>query len=164
MMQAGEKENENRKQKEKTVQIRPMSPADIPTVAALERQSFSEPWSEHGFEDALLGQQNIFLVAEPEDDRIAGYIGLYGSFDEGDITNVAVDPSFRGRGIGTLLVNAVKEMAVRQGIRNIFLEVRESNGAARTLYSRSGFEPCGRRKDFYREPTEDAILMQISLG
>lgn len=164
MMQDGEMAKESGKQADGMVQIRPMSPADIPAAAALERQSFSEPWSEQGFEDALLGQQNIFLVAEPEDDRIAGYIGLYGSFDEGDITNVAVEEGFRGRGIGTLLVNAVKEMAVRQSIRQIFLEVRESNEAARNLYRSCGFEPCGRRKDFYREPVEDAILMQIRLG
>ena len=107
-----------------------------------------------------MGQQNLFLVAEPEDDVIAGYIGLYGSYDEGDITNVAVAEAFRGNGIGTLLVKSMKEMAVRRGIRRIYLEVRDSNETARRVYEKAGFSVCGRRKKFYRQPEEDAVLFR----
>lgn len=145
------------------IRIRRMVREDIPAVAALEKKTFSEPWNEKGFEDALLGSQNIFLTAVGKEDLIAGYIGLYGSFDEGDITNVAVAEEFRGLGIGFLLVESIKEMASSQGIRQIFLEVRASNAAARALYRKAGFEACGQRKDFYREPVEDAILMRAGI-
>ena len=94
---------------------------------------------------------------------IAGYIGLYGSYDEGDITNVAVAEAFRGNGIGTLLVKSMKEMAVRRGIRRIYLEVRDSNETARRVYEKAGFSVCGRRKKFYRQPEEDAVLMCLRL-
>lgn len=163
MIQIGMPDGGKRKTEDGTVQIRPMCPADIPAVAELDRQIFSEPWSEQGFEEALLGQQNLFLVAEPEDDVIAGYIGLYGSYDEGDITNVAVAEAFRGNGIGTLLVKSMKEMAVRRGIRRIYLEVRDSNETAQRVYEKAGFSVCGRRKKFYRQPEEDAVLMCLHL-
>lgn len=143
------------------IRIRPMTREDIPAVAALEQKSFSEPWSEKGFEDALLGRQNIFLAAVGKEGLLTGYIGLYGSFDEGEITNVAVAEEFRGQGIGFLLVESMKELASLQGIRKIFLEVRVSNEAARALYGKAGFETCGLRKNFYREPVEDAILMRV---
>ncbi len=145
------------------IRIRPMVREDIPAVAALERESFSEPWSEKGFEDALPGRQNIFLAAVGKEGMIAGYIGLYGSFDEGEITNVAVAGEFRGQGVGFLLVERMKELASLQGIRQIFLEVRVSNEAARRLYGKAGFEACGLRKNFYREPVEDAILMRVGI-
>ena len=130
MMQDGEMAKESGKQADGMVQIRPMSPADIPAAAALERQSFSEPWSEQGFEDALLGQQNIFLVAEPEDDRIAGYIGLYGSFDEGDITNVAVRKDRQREGIGAFLMQSLIRLAAERDVTTIHQEVRVGNETA----------------------------------
>ena len=98
MIQIGTLDGGKRKTEDGTVQIRPMCPADIPAVAELDRQIFSEPWSEQGFEEALLGQQNLFLVAEPEDDVIAGYIGLYGSYDEGDLQMWQWQKPFAGTG------------------------------------------------------------------
>ena len=143
--------------------LREMLVDDLDQVMEIEQDLFHVPWTKEGFFTFLTRDDAMFLVVE-EKEKILGYCGLLMVLDEGDITNVAVEEGFRGRGIGILLVNAVKEMAVRQGIRQIFLEVRESNEAARNLYRSCGFEPCGRRKDFYREPVEDAILMQIRLG
>ena len=149
--------------KDSAVQIRPMCPGDIPAAAGLERQVFSEPWSEQGFADALAGSQNIFLVAERAG-RLVGYAGFYGSFEEGDITNVAVEVHFRRQKIGLALVEAIKRAAASRGTARIFLEVRASNEAAQRLYCRAGFEACGRRKNFYRQPVEDAILMCVNIG
>ena len=145
------------------IRIRRMYPEDIPAVAALEKKSFSEPWTEGGFEDALCQRQNIFLVAELMQKKVIGYLGLYASFDEGDITNVSVEEDFRCQGVGYMLVEGLKGLAMQQGIQRIFLEVRASNEAAKRLYQKVGFAECGRRPDFYRKPVEDAVLMSAEL-
>ncbi len=144
-----------------TVKIRKLESADIPRVAALEKETFSEPWSEGGFADAISQPGNVFLVAEASHD-IAGYIGMYVAADEGEITGVAVAEKYRRCGIATALIAEIKKQATSREIRTIFLEVRSSNIPARSLYERQGFVPCGARKNFYRLPTEDAIVMAYS--
>lgn len=144
-------------------EIRRMQPEDIPAVARLERACFSEPWSEQGFLDALKLRDNIFLTARL-DGRLIGYCGLYASADEGEITNVAVSEAARDRGIGGLLLEEAFRLAGRQGISSIYLEVRAGNASAIALYRRLGFEECGVRRNFYRLPTEDALVMTVRLG
>lgn len=141
------------------IKIRRMNPADVPAVAELEAQNFSMPWSEKGFSDALKQPDNIFLVAEMDDGTIAAYCGLYSSIDEGEITNVAVSESVRRKGIGFAIVKEMLCQAAGQGIRKIFLEVRQSNLSARRLYEKAGFADCGVRKNFYQKPREDAVVM-----
>lgn len=140
------------------VQIREMKPGDTEEVAALEREIFSQPWSRQGFLDALGMDCTIFLVAE-EAGQILGYAGLYAAPGEGEITNVAVAPRARGRGLGGLLVAALKERAEESGLTRLVLEVRVSNGAAIRLYERSGFVRQGVRRGFYERPKEDAYIM-----
>ena len=143
--------------------IRRMTESDVDAAAELETICFSQPWTAQGFLDALKQEQNIFLVAEDASGYVAGYLGLYGSFDEGEITNVAVHPDFRKMGLGYALVSKAKEEAYQQGIRDIYLEVRATNENVKLLYNKAGFESCGIRKNFYEKPKEDAIVMHVSM-
>lgn len=141
--------------------VRTMTKEDCTKVAELERSIFSQPWSEQGFRDAVNMEQNIFLLAE-EAGELCGYIGMYRSLDEGEITNVAVAPEKRNAGIGWALMQATIEKAKRQGIAQIVLEVRVSNASAIHLYEKCGFVNYGIRKGFYDFPKEDAYIMIYS--
>ena len=142
--------------------IREMILQDVAQAAEIEKECFSIPWSEKSFEDSLSREDTLFLVCE-EEDVVAGYIGMYLSFDEGSITNVAVSPSFRKRGCGETLVKGAKERAKEKQIETIFLEVRVSNAPAISLYKKLGFEELGIRKNFYEHPIEDAIIMKVGI-
>ncbi|MBQ8280506.1 MAG: ribosomal protein S18-alanine N-acetyltransferase [Roseburia sp.] len=138
--------------------VRTMTEQDCSVVAELEKKIFSQPWSEQGFVDALSMEQNIFLVAE-EEGKVCGYIGMYQSLDEGEITNVAVALEKRNAGIGRMLMQAALEEAEKHGIVQVVLEVRVSNASAIHLYEQCGFVNCGIRKGFYDFPKEDAYIM-----
>lgn len=140
--------------------IRSMTSADCKAAAELEKEIFSQPWSEQGFLDAIAMDGNIFLVAE-EAGEICGYIGMYVSLDEGEITNVAVAPNKRGAGVGGLLLQETIELARKREIVQIVLEVRVSNQPAIHLYEKYGFEHCGIRRGFYDFPKEDAYIMML---
>ncbi|MCM1107310.1 MAG: ribosomal protein S18-alanine N-acetyltransferase [Blautia sp.] len=150
------------------MRIRKMTASDVPFVAAIERESFSRPWSERSFLEAVTDKNACFLTAlcsapgisADGDGLVAGYIGMYLSPPEGEITNVAVAGEFRGKGFGTALVAAVQEAAVSLGIGQLFLEVRDSNATAVRLYEHSGFVEVGVRKGFYDFPREDARIMR----
>ena len=129
--------------------IRSMRAEDAAKVASLEAEIFSQPWSENAFWDSLCLPDTIFLVAE-ESGVIQGYIGMYLAADEGEITNVAVDPACRRRGIG-------------EGLLTEILEVRVSNEGAIRLYEKQGFSSVGIRRGFYEFPREDARIMVCAL-
>ncbi len=97
--------------------------------------------------------------SELSDKRIIGYIGMYISFEEGEITNVAVTPFARQKGIGNALIKAIKEAARKQNLQRIVLEVRVSNQSAIALYKKNAFVSIGIRKNFYEKPVEDANIM-----
>lgn len=138
--------------------IREMSALDIEAVAALESEIFSMPWSAQGFEDTLCREDVLFLVAS-EADHVLGYVGVYCTADEGEITNVAVAPSARRQGIGQkLLADLIGRLAQKE-IYRIVLEVRVSNEPAIRLYEKQGFVTMGKRKNFYEKPVEDAYVM-----
>lgn len=141
--------------------IRKMTLEDIHAVAEIETKCFSLPWSEKSFEDSINREDTIFLVCE--DEVITGYIGMYLSFDEASITNVAVSPEFRKKGYGEQLVAHAKEAAKAANTECIFLEVRVSNEPAISLYKKQGFEELGIRKKFYEHPVEDAIIMKVGI-
>ena len=142
--------------------IRRMIFDDIPSAVRIEKECFSLPWSEKSFQDSLERDDTFFLVCE-EGSEITGYIGMYLSFDEGNITNVAVSPLYRKKGYGEALVSAAKELAKENQIQKIFLEVRVSNAPAISLYKKMGFENLGVRKNFYDHPQEDAGIMCCDL-
>ena len=129
----------------------------LPALAEIEQASFAEPWSENAIA-VLLEEQNFGVVAEL-DGRAVAYGGITCVLDEGSVTNIATLPEHRGKGFGHAVVRKMLEEATRRGILSVFLEVRPSNAPALALYRAEGFTECGRRKNFYRYPTEDAILM-----
>ena len=138
--------------------IREMSASDVDAVAALEAEIFSMPWSAQGFEDTLCREDVLFLVAR-EEDHVLGYVGVYCTADEGEITNVAVAPSVRRRGVGQELLSELIGRLAQKEIYRIVLEVRVSNEPAIRLYEKQGFVTMGKRKNFYEKPVEDAYVM-----
>lgn len=138
--------------------IRTMQKGDVAAVAALEAQIFSMPWSAAGFEDTLPREDVIFLVAY-EQDELLGYVGIYCTLDEGEITNVAVAPAARRRGIARALLTELKQQLACRNVARIVLEVRVSNEPAIRLYEQMGFSVLGVRKNFYEKPAEDAYIM-----
>ena len=137
--------------------IVPLEERHIKDIARLEALCFSEPWSEEGILEAYrLGTK--FFIAE-NSKQLMGYIGIKAVIDEGYITNVAVYPQYRGIGVATALINKVFDFAKEKGLSFVSLEVRASNTAAVSLYEKTGFKEEGRRKDFYRLPREDALIM-----
>ena len=146
----------------KSFLISPLQASHLEDVAEIERLCFAEPWSQQAL-TLLLQDANLGIVALDEQGSPIGYGGLMTVLDEGQITNIAVHPNFRGMGIGkAILENLIFESASR-GIREISLEVRQSNLPAKALYQSHGFEIAGVRKGFYRHPTEDGLVMILSL-
>ena len=126
-------------------------------AAEIEGLCFSEPWSEKSLE-LLLSDRNFGVVALVGGEVVA-YGGMTCVLDEGAVTNIAVHPDYRCRGIGRAILSEMLVEADKRGVSSVFLEVRVSNSAARGLYLSSGFTECGVRKNFYRHPTEDALQM-----
>lgn len=138
--------------------IESMTVDDISQVAEIERQIFSIPWSEKAFRDSMESDNTIYIVAK-ENNSVAGYAGMYLSFEEGNITNVAVNPLSRRKGIGEKIVRDILNRAYEKGVRDVFLEVRETNSVAIALYEKIGFKEEGIRKNFYDKPRENALIM-----
>ena len=141
------------------VSIRPMGAADLDQVACIEKDSIRPPWSREGFAEALK-QDTLMIVAEDGEKNICGYVVMYISFDEGEITNVAVAPAYRGQKISSALMEAAGHMAAERGVTRIVLEVRAHNTPAIGLYRKTGFAELGIRKNFYEDPVEDARIME----
>jgi [ribosomal protein S18]-alanine N-acetyltransferase len=144
--------------------IRPASSADIAVVAGIERASFSDPWSEDSFRELLQMRDAIFLVATlraPE--TVAGYVIARVVAGEADVLNFAVSPADRRHGLGGELLDAGLAAVIKRGVREVFLEVRESNVAALALYGSRGFTAVSRRGKYYRNPVEDALLLRRAI-
>lgn len=137
--------------------VLPMTKNDIMQVAEIEKECFSMPWSVQAFELELEKTDAVTLVAHCES-KVVGFVNVNIVLDEMYLNNIAVTSSYRGAGIGGILLKSLEEIA-RMRVSFITLEVRASNEAAKSLYQRSGFEIVGRRKNFYEKPLEDAILM-----
>ena len=130
-------------------------------VAKLERTCFSEPWSEQSLR-LLIGERAVGFAAFV-DGRLAAYAGMLCVLDEGQITNIATYPEFRRQGLARMLLDAIDEYSYENGIAFLSLEVRDSNTAARTLYASCSWREAGARKNFYKLPTEDAVIMTKTL-
>ena len=140
-----------------------MRPEHIPGVAAIERACFSQPWSERVLE-AEQGNPNAVFFVAVSGGRVLGYVGMHRVLDEGYIANVAVDEAFRRHGLAAALMDRMFLFARENRLGFITLEVREGNAQAIRFYQRFGFGEVGRRKNFYANPTEDAILMTAFLS
>jgi ribosomal-protein-alanine N-acetyltransferase len=146
-----------------SIAIAPATAADIDAVARLESVAFADPWTRQAFEAALKERHARFRVARSMDGSLVGYLIAWFVLDEGEIANLAVVPTARRRGVARALIEAIIAEARASRIVRVFLEVRESNTAARGLYASMGFAPIGRRPRYYRKPVEDAIVLRLEL-
>lgn len=146
-----------------TFTIRRMLESDIAQVENIERQIFSIPWSANSFLDACIMKENVYLVAE-QNGLIVGYCGLWTVLGEANITNMAVASGYRRLGVGRKLMEAMEEEGRKMAVDIFFLEVRESNAAARKLYESMDYHNIGIRKRFYERPVENAVVMSKIYG
>ena len=139
--------------------ITEMKADHVPQVAALEKLCFADPWSEMSIASELQNLWSYWLVAV-SGDTVVGYIGSQSSIDEADVMNVAVQPVFRRQGIAESLISTLVEELKKRGIHALMLEVRASNAPAIALYEKLGFQQVGLRKNYYRNPKEDALILR----
>ena len=139
-----------------------MNEAHIPALAELEKKCFSQPWSEQALREELDNHTAHFLAAELDGETV-GYIGIFVVCESCYVSNIAVQPELRRRGIATSLIESACALASELGAESISLEVRPSNTGAVALYSVLGFEQVGLRKNFYRDPAEDGAIMTREL-
>ncbi len=148
------------------MQIRSATAADIPHMRVLEQQADSAAhWAEREY-DALFAPEaprRIALIADNEN-RVTGFLIARADLDEWEIENVVVAPERRRAGIGSALVRELLHQAAMAKATSVLLEVRESNSAARRLYENIGFVEVGRRRDYYVQPAEDALLLKYSVS
>lgn len=142
--------------------IRPATPADVPAMQAIERHAVTAAqWTEASYARLFTGEPpRISLVIEEK--VVLGFLVARVLGDEWEIENIAVAGPARRRGLGTALLGHFLDLARRQGARSVFLEVRESNQAARTLYEKWAFVGSGRRQAYYDQPVEDALVYRFS--
>ncbi len=138
-----------------------MSLQDIPAVMEIENRSFPTPWSDSSFRHEILENPfaSLFVVKSLESPRVIGFACVWIIDGELKINNIAVHPRWRSRGVGTRLLRFLLEFAASQRCREVTLEVRPSNAAALGLYRKAGFRQVGRRKNYYSDTHEDALVM-----
>ncbi len=165
--------------------LRPMTLEDIPQVLQIDRQSFSTPWSARTYEFEINNRDSSYLVVveafAPEPERpgglrglaarlrapapgaaqVVGYGGCWLIAGEAHISTIAVAPDYRGRGLGELLLAAMLRRAINCNGDYSVLEVRASNYAAQALYEKYHYRVVGRRRGYYRDDGEDALLMEV---
>ena len=141
------------------LEFREMTPEDADEVAKIESRSFSMPWDRRAFFEECLNENTFYFVAMIEQ-KIVGYIGSWIVQGEAQITNIAVDPDFRRRGIGESMLKEFESIVKNSlGVAAMTLEVRPSNLSAIHLYEKFGFRSVGRRPRYYVDNNEDAIIM-----
>jgi len=143
-------------------QMRDMTDQDIPEVMEIEKRSFISPWSRGMFKQTLESPvaRNFVMI---EGGKVVGYIIFYEAGVEVHIMNIAVHPGHRRRGIGLDMMRRIIEAVRVNSVEELFLEVRETNVPAQGLYEKLGFRAIGKRKGYYSETNEDAIVMALSL-
>ena len=136
-----------------------MTDDHVAQIAELERLCFSDPWSEKSIASELVNGLSIWLVAEHEG-KVIGYVGSQSVMGEADMMNVAVHPDHRRQGVAEALITALIKALMRNDVYCLSLEVRASNAPAIGLYEKLGFAEVGRRRNYYRNPKEDALILR----
>ncbi|MDR0499624.1 MAG: ribosomal protein S18-alanine N-acetyltransferase [Coriobacteriales bacterium] len=146
-------------------ELRPMQLFDLRAVMGIEMLAFSQPWSALAFRCELLDNPlcDYYVLEELRSTKIVGYAGLWYQDGFGSITKIAVDPHLRQQGLGTRLLKHIVASANKRGLRQLTLEFRAGNVAARAFYTKHGFSLLDIIKDYYQNPNEDAILMALSI-
>ncbi len=140
-------------------EIEIMRDCHVPQIAALEKQCFSDPWSERSIASELENPLSLWLVAV-EKDQVVGYVGSQSVLGEADMMNLAVSPDARRQGIGQALVKELIRRLSEEKVGSLTLEVRASNAPAAALYEKLGFRQVGLRPRYYEKPTEDARILR----
>jgi len=141
------------------IEIRPFEPEDLERVYEIELSSFSIPWTKEDLQrDAVSNNLSVYLVALC-DNQLVAYAGMWHVVTEGHITNIAVSPDYRNKGIGQQLIEGLLRIAKEREMMGITLEVRMNNAAAQRLYIKNGFKVEGIRKNYYADTKEDALIM-----
>ena len=143
-----------------SITLRPALASDVAAMAEIEQRAFSDPWPASAFHDLLAQAYARLTAAFDARGVLCGYCIVLHVLDEGEIANIAVAPTFRRRGIAARLLDDALAAAISLGLATVFLVVRLSNDAARGLYASRGFETVGRRRAYYREPLEDALVLR----
>lgn len=147
------------------IEIEEMREADLDEVMEIEKRSFAAPWSKKLFRETLAFPLSFNLVARKKvDKRIAGYANFYLIKDEVQVLNIAIAPESRGMGYGTGLLEHAIALLRARGAKEFFLEVREGNAHAIEIYRKLGFRKVGRRRRYYSETNEDALVMYLKAG
>ena len=136
-----------------------MQESHVPQIAKIEQLCFNDPWSENSIASELNNRLSLWLVAV-EDEHVIGYVGSQTVIGETDMMNIAVHPDHRKKGIGTTLILELIDALKTRGSHSLMLEVRSSNSSAISVYKNLGFLEVGRRKNYYRNPKEDALIMR----
>ncbi len=136
-----------------------LKPEYTDSLYALECICFPVPWTKTAFENDVTNE-NACYVLLMENETVIGYGAFWQAADSADITNVAVHPDCRRRGLGKQILQKLLNAAAARGVHNIYLEVRKSNTAAQALYAACGFIPVGERKGYYADNGEDAVIME----
>ncbi|HJU74080.1 MAG TPA: ribosomal protein S18-alanine N-acetyltransferase [Gemmatimonadaceae bacterium] len=148
------------------VMLRPAQIDDLDSIVEIERESFSDAWSEASFR-SLLGRSEVcFVVATCADDKeeeVIGYIVATFAADQGEVANLAVRPELRRSGHASRMLDFIYREAVRRAATSIWLEVRESNQSAIALYTAHGYRQMGRRARYYDDPQEDALVLSRNI-
>jgi ribosomal-protein-alanine N-acetyltransferase len=142
------------------IAVRPAAERDLEAIHAIECASFGDPWSLDSFRDLVDHPRARLEVACGPGGELLGYAVAWHVADESEVANIAVAPEARRRGAGALLLDGILRAASEFGANAVFLEVRESNEAARKLYESRGFRVAGKRAKYYRRPEEDALIMR----
>lgn len=145
------------------IKIVSMDCSHVAAVAALEKTCFSDPWSENSIAYELKNPLSLWLVALA-DSKVVGYVGSQSVIGESDMMNVAVDPNYRRMGIAYRLIEALIAALAEKDNHSLALEVRASNTPAIALYGKMGFTEVGRRRNYYRNPREDALILRKEWG
>jgi ribosomal-protein-alanine N-acetyltransferase len=146
------------------VTIELMKTEDLDQVIEVEKLSFTNPWSKNSFFLELTTNELAKYIVAKVDGKVVGYAGMWLIVGEAHVTNVAVHPDFRKKGIGELLMRSLMTLAKESGAKMMTLEVRKSNYIAQNLYTKLGFEPIGIRRGYYTDNREDAVIMWTNLN
>jgi len=146
------------------VTVREMKEYDLEEILAIEKRSFADPWSRRLFKETLVFPHSANFVLQGAAGVLLGYINFYLIGEEAHLLNLAIHPEWRKKGLATHLLNHAIDFLKRRDAAHFFLEVREGNRDAIYLYRKFGFEFIGRRKRYYVETNEDALVMRLACG
>ncbi|WP_440896781.1 ribosomal protein S18-alanine N-acetyltransferase [Amphibacillus sp. Q70] len=145
------------------VMIRPMGLSDLDQVENIEKRSFKTIWTKKLYQRELIENKFAHYFVIEKQKNMIGFCGIWLVLDEAQVTNIAIDPAYRGQGYGALLFQYMLKRAIVKGAVNLSLEVRKSNKQAQRLYQKFGLQPAGIRKNYYTDNNEDAIVMWVRL-